>query len=277
MFYRAIKLGVIAVGGAALVCGFVFGTEAGGYVRSTVNSMFRTVKESVPVDFQLQRARDLLAATGPEMEKNVRLMAEEEVDIADLRADISRTQQSLADEKTRLAKLRDNLATSQASFTFGDFTYTRQELIDELSRRFQNYQQGLSAESQKEQLLFDRQKALGAAMQALDMARAQRTTLESEIDGLEGRYRLAQATAAGAGEPIDNSKLAQASQAVDEIRRQLDISDRMLAQEARFTRPMPLDSVNEKDLLTQVDAQLNNNQPPTATPAIDLSDAGSVK
>jgi hypothetical protein len=277
MLWKAIKVTAITLGGAALAGGFVYGTQMGSYVRSTCNSMFRTVKESVPVDFQLQRARDLLADTGPEMTRNVRLMAEEEVDIADLRADISRTQQSLADEKSRLSRLRDNLATSQASFTFGDFAYTRQELADELSRRFQNYQQGLAAETQKEQLLIDRQRALGAAMQAMDLARAQRTTLESEIEGLEGRYRLAQATAAGSGEPIDNSKLSQASQAVDEIRRQLDISDRMLAQEARFTQPMPLDSVNEKDLLTQVDAQLSGNQAQNAAPAIDLSDAGAVK
>jgi hypothetical protein len=275
MLWKAIKLATITVGSAALVGGFICETEAGSYVRSTYNSMFRAVKADVPVDFQIQRARDLLADTGPEMQKNVRLMAEEEVDIADLRTDIGRTKQSLADEKTRLQKLRDDLATAQVSFIFGDFTYSRQELAQELSRRLQNYQQGLSAESQKEQLLIDRQKALGAAVQAMDIARAQRTTLESEIEGLEGRYRLVQATAAGSGEEIDNSKLAQATQAVGEIRRQLDISDRMLAQEARFSQPMPIDTVNEKDLLSQVDAQLSGHPSEPASLSIDLPDTST--
>jgi hypothetical protein len=275
MLWKAIKLATITVGSAALVGGFIYETEAGSYVRSTYNSMFRAAKADVPVDFQIQRARDLLADTGPEMQKNVRLMAEEEVDIADLRTDIGRTKQSLGDEKTRLQKLRDDLATSQVSFTFGDFTYTRQELAQELSRRLQNYQQGISAESQKEQLLIDRQKALGAAVQAMDIARAQRTTLESEIEGLEGRYRLVQATAAGSGEEIDNSKLAQATQAIGEIRRQLDISDRMLAQEARFSQPMPIDTVNEKDLLSQVDAQLSGHPSQPASLSMDVPDAST--
>jgi len=230
MLWKAIKLTAVTVGGSALLGGFIFGTDLGSYVRSSFNSTARSVKDNVPLDFQLQRARDLLADTGPEMQKNVRLMAEEEVDIAALRADIDRTKLSLADEKGRLQKLRDSLGTADTSFTFGDFTYTRAELAEELSRRFQNYQQGLAAEDQKEALLVNRQKSLGAAMQAMDIARAQRDTLQSEIDGLEGRYRLAQATAAGSGEAIDNSKLSQTELAVGEIRRQLDISDKMLAQ-----------------------------------------------
>lgn len=275
MLWKAMKLATITLGTAALVGGFVYGTDAGSYVRSSYNSLFRTVKADVPVDFQIQRARDLLADTGPEMQKNVRLMAEEEVDIADLRTDIDRTRQSLADEKTRLQKLRDDLATTQASFTFGDFTYTRQELDQELSRRLQNYQEGLSAESQKEQLLVNRQKALGAAMQAMDIARMQRTTLQSQIEGLEGRYRLVQATAAGSGEEISNSKLAQATQAIGEIRHQLDVTDRMLAQEARFSQPMPIDTVNEKDLLSQVDAQLSGHQSQAASLSADLPDTST--
>jgi hypothetical protein len=276
MLWKAIKLTAVTVGGSALLGGFIFGTDLGSYVRSSFNSTARSVKDNVPLDFQLQRARDLLADTGPEMQKNVRLMAEEEVDIAALRADIDRTKLSLADEKGRLQKLRDSLGTADTSFTFGDFTYTRAELAEELSRRFQNYQQGLAAEDQKEALLINRQKALGAAMQAMDIARAQRTTLESEVDALEGRYRLAQATAAGTGEAIDNSKLSQTELAVGEIRRQLDISDKMLAQEARFTQPMALDTVNEQELLTKVDDQLSDHHNETAVSTAALTDTNSA-
>jgi hypothetical protein len=276
MLWKAIKLTAVTVGGSALLGGFIFGTDLGSYVRSSFNSTARSVKDNVPLDFQLQRARDLLADTGPEMQKNVRLMAEEEVDIAALRADIDRTKLSLADEKGRLQKLRDSLGTADTSFTFGDFTYTRAELAEELSRRFQNYQQGLAAEDQKEALLINRQKALGAAMQAMDIARAQRTTLESEVDALEGRYRLAQATAAGTGEAIDNSKLSQTELAVGEIRRQLDISDKMLAQEARFTQPMALDTVNEQELLTKVDDQLSDHHTETAVSTAALTDTNSA-
>ena len=79
MLWKAIKLAVVTVGGSALAAGFIFGTDLGSYVRSTFSSTARAVKGDIPVDFQIQRARDLLADTGPEIQKNVRLMAEEGV------------------------------------------------------------------------------------------------------------------------------------------------------------------------------------------------------
>ena len=273
MLWKAMKLTALTVGGAGLVGGMIFGSDLVSYVRSSFSSISRAVKENIPVEFQIERARVLLADTGPEMDRNVRLMAEEEVDIASLRDDIARTKQSLDDEKSRLAKLRDDLNTSQTSFTFGDFVYSRQELVSELARRFQNYQQALAALDQKEQLLVNRQKALSAAMQGLSLARAERSTLQSEIDGLEGRYRLAQATAAGSGLQMDDSKLGQAEQVVSDVRHQLDVSDRVLAQEARFAQSMPIDAIDEKDLLNQVNAQLSQTrQTPAASPGA-LSDA----
>ena len=276
MLWKAIKLTALTVSGASVLGALVFGTDLTSYVRSSCNSMSRSVKDTIPIDFQISRARDLLADTGPEMQKNIRLMAEEEVDIATLRDDIARGQQSLDDEKVRLGKLRDDLATSQNSFTFGDFAYSRQELIEELARRFGNYQQALAAQDQKRQLLVNRQKALGQAMQAMDIARTQSATLQSEIDALDGRYRLTLSTSAGGDAHLDDSKLAQAEQVVSDVRRQLDISDRVLAQEAKFTQPMPLDAIDEKDLMTQVDAELSGHHDQASPAGAVSSDTSPV-
>ena len=269
MLWKALKLGALTVGGGALIGGLVLGSDLGSYVRSSCKSMRIAVKDNIPIDFQLRRARDLLDEPGPEMKQNVRLMAEQEVEIASLKGEIEQARQGLGEEKLRVAKLRDCLSTAQTSFTFGDFAYTREQLKQELARRFNLFKEAESALDGKQQLLVNRQKALAAAMQAMDTARAERAALQSQVEALEGQYRLVEATSTGTNVQIDNSKLAQAQKVIAEVRKQLDISEHVLAHEAKFTQPMQIDVIDEKDLLTQVDAHLNGKPQVAAAPAPD--------
>ena len=66
---------------------------------------------------------------------------------------------------------------------------------------------------------------------------------------------------------VDNTKLAQAEKVVGDVRRQLAISEHMLAEEARFAHAVPADATSEKDLLTQVDAYLSSPPPVAVTDA----------
>ncbi|MDP9175482.1 MAG: hypothetical protein M3O30_16695 [Planctomycetota bacterium] len=267
LIWKAIKIVAITTGSAAALGGLVFGTELTSYLRSSANSMTSIVKDNIPIDFQLRRARDLLDASGPEMRKNVRLMAEQEVDIATLKSEITQARQSLEDEKLGLQKLRDTLATQQNSFSFGDITYTREQMTQELSHRFSSYKQAELAQDQRKSLLESREKALAAAMQAMDTARAQRVALQSQIEALDGRYRLVQATATETGVQVDNSQLAQAEKVVGDVQHQLDVSERVLAQEAKFTHSIAFDVIDEKSLIGEVDAHLAGRPSPAAVAA----------
>jgi chromosome segregation ATPase len=276
MLWKAMKLGALTIGGGALLGGLIFGSDLTSYIRSSSNSISRSIKDNIPLDFQITRARDLLAGTDSEMRKNVRLMAEEEVDIASLRTDIDRAKESLDEERARLQKLRDDLATSQKSFTFGEFTYTREQLTQELARRFKFYQEAEAALEQRRQILVNRQKALATASQAMELARAQRVTLQSEVDALQSRCRLVEATSGGTDVHFDNTKLAQAEQVVGEVRRQLDISEHVLVQEAKFTDPMAIDVMDEKDLLKKVDAHLAESHATAPSAPSPLSDTAAA-
>jgi hypothetical protein len=52
---------------------------------------------------------------------------------------------------------------------------------------------------------------------------------------------------------VDNSKLAQTEKLITQIKKRLDVAERILAHESQFVQAIPVDAVVEEDLLTQVD------------------------
>ncbi|MGH7180198.1 MAG: hypothetical protein ACREJC_22660 [Tepidisphaeraceae bacterium] len=253
MLFKLIKLGVYSAVGVALIGGVVFGRELCSYATSSVRSMRAAVKQNVPVDFQLRRARDLVDDIVPEMQANVRIIAQQEVEIAALKEDIARSNKSMVEERTRLARLRDGLGSTNVSFTFNSITYTRDQLKEDLARRFDQIKEAEVILSGKQRLLENRQKSLAAAAQTLERTRSQKSLLESQIAALESQNQLVKAEAIGSGVQIDNSKLAQTEKLIAEVKKQLDVAERVLAHESRFVQPIQIDVIDEKDLTSQVD------------------------
>lgn len=259
MILKLVKLGILSIAGLALVGGFVFGKDLCSYVSSSARSVRYAVKDAVPIEFELRRARDLVSDIVPEMQANVRLIAQQEIEIENLRKDIDSSRKCIDGERAKVMKLRDSLVTSQTSFTFGRFSYTRDQLKEDLARRFDGLKEAEVVLRGKERLLSNREKSLQAAMATLDRTRQQKALLESQIAALDGQNQLVKAASVGSKFEIDNSKLAQTERLIAEIKKQLDVAERVLAHEARFVEPMQIDSVNEKDLLTQIDEHFSSD------------------
>src|SRR3954469_22906873 len=125
MFFKLMKLGVLSLAGAAVLGAVVFGRDVCSYVTSGARSIRSSVTDNVPVEFQLRRARDLVDDIVPEMQANIRIIAQQEVEISSLKDDIARSSKAINDERQRVAKLRDAMNTSNTSFTFNTITYSR--------------------------------------------------------------------------------------------------------------------------------------------------------
>ena len=52
---------------------------------------------------------------------------------------------------------------------------------------------------------------------------------------------------------MDNSKLAKTEKLINQIKKRLDVAERVLAHESQFVQSIPVDTVVEEDLLMQVD------------------------
>jgi predicted nucleic acid-binding Zn-ribbon protein len=265
MLLKPIKFVVYSTAGTLLLGGAIFGHDLYSYVASSAHSIQLAVKDSVPIEFQLRRAHDLVSDIVPEMQANIKLIAQQEVDIASLKDDIGASTKQIGDERVRVVKLRDDLATQQTSFAIGDFIYTRDQLKEDLGRRFDDLKEAEVILAGKQRLLTDRDKSLEAAEQALERTRSQKTLLESQIAALEAQNQLIKSASIGSSIQLDNSKLAQSQELIGEIKRQLDVAERVLAHESKFVQPIQIDAVSDQDLLKQVDEHLASTSP-TAAP-----------
>jgi len=258
MICKMIKVGVLGTAAALLVGGLVFGRDLASYLRSSSRAMSDVMKDNVPIEFQLRRARDLLDDIVPEMQANIRAIAEQEVEIASLRGEIEENTKALAEQKASVGKVRDCLARPGEAFAVGHISYTRDELKDDLSRRFERTKEAEMVLAGKKRLLSNREKSLAAAMQLFEKTRGQRAMLENQIAALESQHKMVQLASVGSGVQVDHSKLAQTEQLIAQIKKQLDVSERVLAHKAKFVESTIAieNPVNEQELLSEVDSYL---------------------
>ena len=256
---KRIVIGSVILG--VLGTGIVL-TGASSYVRSSGRMLKTAVKESIPFEFEIQRARDLLDDLVPELRANLRLVAAEEVEVANLEKEIDTQKEDLEAERGKVRKLRTALNQQKASYRYRGIDYGREELVSELARRFDQLRTTEKLIDGRMGLLKNRKRTLDAAIRKLETTRLARVQLEAEIESLEGQFRLTQAQAAESQFQIDDSKLAQTRRVIGELRKRLDIAQRVLAREAKFVENIPVEVgfESETSVVDRVDAYFDGEE-----------------
>ncbi|MEX0885906.1 MAG: hypothetical protein WD009_05655 [Phycisphaeraceae bacterium] len=271
MLWKMIKYGALA-SVVALAAGTVlFGSEVWSYARGSMSSMRATVRDSVPVEFEIRRAHEMAEQIVPELRANIRRIAEEEVEVARLEQDIADSQERLARQREHLLSLRERLE-SGGEFVVGGRRVDREMLTQQLADQFEHYREAEDILAGKRRLLGSRQEALAAAEQALGRTRQQKQRIEQQIAALEAQHRLVEAASTGSELTVDGSQLAQTQQLVDRIRKRLDVAERVLAHEARFVERQIFDEpIDAEALLEEMSAHFDD-----AAASDDRSDIARV-
>ncbi len=265
MILRWVKWGVMGTVGLGLLGGLLFGKDMISYVKSSAKGVRAAAKDSVPIEFELRRARDLLEEIIPEMQANVRVIATEEVEVAALKGEIAKQRESLDGEQSKIKTLRVALEQPRAQYAFAGRNYSHDEVKHDLAARFERFKESEVVLASKVQVLESRERSLDAARQQFAKTAGQKRILESKIEGLTGQYRLVKAATAGSKFQMDNSKLAQTEKLIAQIQKRLDVAERVLAAESKFVEQIPVDTVVESDLVAQVDEYFDarHQQPPS--------------
>ena len=108
-----IKKMLVIGGGAALVGLVLVGRDAFSYLRTSAGYVTDAVQESVPIEFQIDRARGMVQDLVPEVRKNMHVIAKEEVEVQRLDEQIAESESRLGKEKDQLLRLKTDVASGK--------------------------------------------------------------------------------------------------------------------------------------------------------------------
>jgi hypothetical protein len=255
MCVRYPKYGVASCAGIVLVGGVIFGNELFSYLRTSTGAVRESVREAVPIEFELQRARDLIDDILPEIHANVRLIAEDEVEIAVLEKDLVSSADQLQTDRRLLGQIREKLETQNVSYEIGNRHYSRKQLAEQAALKLARLKDAEMIQASKKRLLETRQKSLQAAMQMLDRAKNRKTQLAQKVESLVAQHRLVKASSVGSRFQVDHSRLSKADQLLNDIQKRVDVSERVLAHDSISEITME-DVLDEDELLAEIDDHL---------------------
>jgi len=233
---------------------FLFGSELTSMVQTSARSLQRSARQSVPVEFELQRAKDKVNEILPDLQSQVRMIAEEEVAIAALTKEVQQDENRLLAQEAKLADLRDEMRTTQVSFNVNSRNLDRQQLAEHLKSRFDHFKQGQNSLTSKQRLLDKRKEGLGAALTMLDQMRTRQSELKLKVESLAAQHRLVKASQIQTGTLADNSQLSQADRLLSQLETRLAVAQRVMDyREDLYDVPAENTVVAETDVLAEFD------------------------
>jgi chromosome segregation ATPase len=253
---------VLIVGSGAALLGLVFvGRDAMSYLRTSAGYVSDAVQESVPIEFQVDRARGMIQDLLPEVRKNMHVIAKEEVEVKRLDEQIADTRTRLAKEKSQLLRLKTDLASNKSEYTYADRTYTAEDVRADLANRFNRYKTGEATLISLTDIRNARQKSLTAAQHKLEGMLASKRQLQVEVENLEARCQMIAAAKSTSDYQFDDSRLGRVKELVSNLRNRLEVTEKLVNSEVYFHDEIPLDKATPANIVEQVTEHFSDKAP----------------
>eukprot|EP00475_Leptophrys_vorax_P023915 TRINITY_DN32904_c0_g1_i7.p3 TRINITY_DN32904_c0_g1~~TRINITY_DN32904_c0_g1_i7.p3 ORF type:complete len:268 (-),score=41.02 TRINITY_DN32904_c0_g1_i7:1562-2365(-) len=239
---------------------FVFGREAVSYVRAGCRNVQSAVRAEVPVEFEIERARTLVDQLVPDIRQCMHVIAEQQVDIEHLTAALNRKDGDLAKQKDAIVALRTDLGSGKSTFTYASHKYSSGDVKRDLATRFERYKAAEELLTADHKILAARQQTLTANREKLDGLMAAKKELEVKLEQLQARLHTVKAAEAVSQLAIDDSNLSHARKLIEDLNKQLDVKQRVLDAEVKFTGLIPVEKATPAvpmDLEQQIDAHFS--------------------
>jgi chromosome segregation ATPase len=241
--------GVVALG---LTTVFLFGRDAASYVGTTYHRLTGAVKESVPVEFQIDRAQAMVRDLEPEIRRSMHVIAKEEVSLEQLNKQIDASETKTSQEKREILRLQADLGQSKDVYRYASRTYTSDQVKQDLSRRFARFKVSDETLANLKSMRDAREKNLDAAQQKLAAMINARRKLEVDVENLRAKHKLVQVAQATSDYQFDESQLSRAKELITDIRTQLDVSAKLANADVNVEVEIPLDEASPQDITDQV-------------------------
>ena len=223
-----LRKGLVAGGALALLLGLFLGRDVFSYVKTSFGWVKTSVKDSVPVQFELERARKMIQDLGPEISQHKRQIAREELDLQKLTAQVADEQAKLTKNWSEVQTLKTDLARGDSNYSYAGRTYTVKQVETDLTNRFDRYQTKDATVQKLRKILDARQRGLNAAQEKLKAMIAAKRQLEVEVENLEARLKMVEVAKASSEFVIDDSQLSRTRQLLSDIESRIEVDAQLV-------------------------------------------------
>jgi chromosome segregation ATPase len=247
-----IKKTVITAAAALVVSLFFLGRDMVSYVRTSAGYVQNSVTDSVPMEFQIARARGMIDDLVPEIRKNMHVIAKEQVEVENLDKQIAGAQKRLAKDKEEILRLKTDAESHKPAFEYAGRTYTAEQVKQDLANRFDRYKTSEATLGSLRDIYRARQKSLDAAQQKLEGTLAAKRQLYVEVENLQARLQMIAAAQTTSQYNFDESRLGRVRALITDLKTRLDVSEKLVNVEGQFHDQIPLDETAPTNITEQV-------------------------
>jgi hypothetical protein len=247
--------------GVVVVSVLLFGRSAFSYLRTSASQVRESVQSSVPVEFQIDRARQMVKDLTPEVRKNMHVIAKEEVEVQRLDEQVTGAEARLVKEKEQMLRLKTDLTSAKDSYQYAGRTYTADEVKTDLTNRLQRYKTAEATLNSLKDMRNARQKSLAAARQKLDGMLAAKRQLQVEVENLEARNQMVAAAQTTSNYQFDESQLGQVKELVSNLKTRMEVAEKLVNAESQFQGEIPLEKAAPENIVQQVSEYLGDKKP----------------
>ncbi len=259
-----LKKMILAGGALALLSSATVGVPLFSYARCGVNWLRDSAGDTVPVEWELKRARQMITDLKPEIESNAMRIAREKVEVARLEKQLADTDERLAKSQDDIERLTEDLRGGGEMFTYGGHTYTSVQVKNDLSNRFKRFKTRNETAEKLQQMLAARKSSLKAGHERMDAMMSAKRQLEVEVENLQARLASLRVAQTSSDFSLDDSQLSQTRQLLDDIATRIQVEEETMNVDVEYFGEIDLDDSNDENLLDDITAYFHEESRPTA-------------
>ena len=247
-----VKKSLVVGGVIVLLLGLFFGRDAISYTKTSLGWVRQSVKDAVPVKFELNRARDMIKGLRPEIEHNMHVIATEEVEIDGLRTQLASGEKQLAKNKADIERLTTDLKKGDSHFVYCGKSYTGKQVETDLTNRFEQFKVKEATVAKLRQILAARESGLNAGREKLKAMQAAKAQLEVDVANLEARLEMVKVAQTSSNFNFDDSRLSRTKDLVKDIGTRIDVAEKLVNAETTTPGQINLEEPASTNITEQV-------------------------
>jgi len=247
-----IKKAFLTAGAVCLLSTLTVGVPLWSYARCGIDWVKTSATDAMPLEWEINRARQMIGDLTPEIEAVSLSLAREKVEVSKLEQEYDDAKIVLSKSRDQVKRLTDDLKRGSQQYTYAGKTYTSLQVKSDLEGRFKRLKTRTATANKLEQILLARQASLHSTQDRMSTMIEAKRQLEVEVENLEARLGALRVAETSSGLHIDDTQLAKTRDLIDDIAIRINVHEESMSIDTEYFDEIDLESTSEGDLLDEV-------------------------